>query len=304
MRAKLRANIILSLPNLLAYGFLDRTCNILCKKPSQLTKTGYFLELVLQLLYTLAEKKELLGASKYLQLTFVECVIDAPVCFRRKGTQLKSEFGKETYLLDKIPFEEQRVIDEFVDYWQTRHEPRDLATHIDKLPSIFGQHRVRSFFRQVYEDLRTDKRGEYMAFSASEFKRFLETTYSQQAQTPAERQAQVEAEAKRQAQAKANAERQAQAKKEREEYERWARADFDALGKEMAKATTRAELVELGRKRADLAPHTGISYVYENHCWNCKGHISSAIHAQCPVCKLYICSSCGSCLCGFLNHGD
>ncbi len=84
----------------------------------------------------------------------------------------------------------------------------------------------------------------------------------------------------------------------REENERKARADFDALGKEMVKATTRAELVELGRKRADLAAYTGVSYVYENHCWNCKKQISSAIDAQCSDCRFYICSSCGSCFCG------
>ena len=40
---------------------------------------------------------------------------------------MKSDFGRETYILDKIPFEAQRVIDEIVDYWQIRHEPRDLA---------------------------------------------------------------------------------------------------------------------------------------------------------------------------------
>jgi hypothetical protein len=62
--------------------------------------------------------------------------------------------------------------------------------------------------------------------------------------------------------------------------------------------TTRAEPVELGRQRADLAPHTGVSQVYERHCWNCKGHISSAICARCSVCGFYICSSCGSCFCG------
>jgi len=86
--------------------------------------------------------------------------------------------------------------------------------------------------------------------------------------------------------------------------QRKARADFDALGEEMAKATTRAKLVELGRKRAVLAPHTGVSYNYENHCWNCTAHISSAIHAQCPDCKFYICGSCGSCLCGYSNPFD
>src|SRR5207253_5994474 len=108
------------------------------------------------------------------------------------------------------------------------------------------------------------------------------------------RQVQAKAEAERQAQAKAEAEAKA---KEREEYKKRARANFDALGKEMANATTRAERVELGRNRAALAPYTGVSYVYENHCWNCKQPISSAINAQCLGCGFYICSSCGSCFC-------
>ena len=206
--------------------------------------------------------------------------------------------------MDKIPFEVQRVIDELVDYWQTRREPRDLAIHIDKLPSAWGHHRVRSFFRQIYEDLRTDQRSKYPTFFAST----LETEYSQRALTHDERQAQARAETERQIQAKAEAERQAKEKakaehraqtrtKKREESERRARADFDALGEEMAKATTRAELVELGRRRANLAPHTGFSYAYINHCWNCQKPISSDINAQCPKCRRYICSSCDSCFC-------
>lgn len=117
---------------------------------------------------------------------------------------------------------------------------------------------------------------------------FAERQARVRAQTQKDEEAVARAEAYRQARAKANAERQAQA-----------RADFDALGKEMAKATTRAERVELGRKRADLAPYTGFHHDYESHCWNCKMHISSAIHAQCPDCTYYICSNCNSCLCGF-----
>jgi len=214
--------------------------------------------------------------------------------------------------LDKIPFEEQRIIDELVKLWQTRYEPRDLAMHIDKLPSTLGRHIVRNFFRQVYEDLRTDKRSSYAtfsaslsivrdgrpmttdkcsnyaAFSASEFKRLLETEYSQWVQTHAEHQALAKADAEGQAQAKA---------KEREEYVRKARADFDALGKEMAKATSRAELVKLGRKRADLAQYIGVSSGdYESHCWrSCPSRISSAVHARCPACGWYICNNCSSC---------
>jgi hypothetical protein len=125
-----------------------------------------------------------------------------------------------------------------------------------------------------------------------------ETFAERQARVKAQTQAEMEAEARanvlRQARMQANAERQASAVAERQAR---ARAEFEALGKEIAKATTRAELVELGQKRADLAPYTGVSYVYTNHCWNCKEHISSDIHAQCSACRFYICSSCGSCLC-------
>jgi len=230
-------------------------------------------------------------------------------------TDYLSRLQQRGYALDKIPFEERRVIDELVQFWQTGYEPHDLVIHIDRICGSWGSGIGTSFFRQVYKELRTGERSKYAAFSAIEFKQFLEAEYSQQARIYAKRlaQAQAEAEAERQAQAKAEAERRvAEAKRRaeeakrqaraREEYERKARAEFDDLGKEMAKATTRAELVELGRKRADLAPHTGASYVYENYCWNCAAHISSAIHAQCPVCEFYICGSCGSCLCGFLNH--
>lgn len=185
--------------------------------------------------------------------------------------------------MDEIPFEERRVIGELVEFWQTHYAPRDLVKHIDRLFDSWGSGIGASFFQQVYEDLRTAKRSDYATFSASQFKRFLEVEYSQPAQTHAERLDRTKA-------------------KEREEHERRARADFDALGKEMAQATTRAELVTLGRKRAYLAPHTGVSYVYENHCWRCKEHISSAIHAQCPSCRFYICSSCGACLCGYVGR--
>ena len=207
--------------------------------------------------------------------------------------------------MDNIPYEARYIIDGLVKLCQTCFEPRDLDLFIRR-NGIDA-----SFFQQVYEDLHTDKRGKYTALSASEFKRFLEVEYGQQAKAHAEYRAQyldtwfnqAKAGAERRAQEKADAERQAQAKaKEREEYKKKARADFDALGKEMANATTRVELVELGRKRTELAPYTGVSYVYENHCWNCKAHISSAIHAQCPDCTFYICGSCGACLCGFLNY--
>lgn len=173
--------------------------------------------------------------------------------------------------MNKIPFEERHVIDELVEFWQTRCEPRDLLTHIaGTLTSGGGE--VTWFFAQVRQDLCSDKRSKYAACSASEFKQFLEDEYRRL--DPA------------------NTQRQAQ-----EERQKRARASFDALGKEMAKTATRAELVELGRKRANLAPHTGFSYAYINHCWNCKKPISSDINAQCPNCRFYICSSCDSCFC-------
>lgn len=191
-----------------------------------------------------------------------------------------------------MPSEARRVIDELVKFWQSSYEPHDLIIHIDRLTSTWGSGIGVTFFRQVYNDLRTGKRSNYAAFSALEFKQFLETEYSHQAQVHAEHQAIALT------QAKAEAERLAQAKaEEREESERRARANFDALGKEMEKATTREELVELGRKRAALAQFTGRHFVYKNHCWQCGGPISSEVHAWCPSCTFYICT-CGTCLCG------
>lgn len=201
--------------------------------------------------------------------------------------------------MDKIPFEEQRIIDELVGLWQTRYEPRDLLTHIRGTWKPGGGS-VTMFFAQVRQDLRTDKHSEYAASSTFEFRQFLEAEYRRldQANTERQAEAQAKAEAERKAQAIAE-EREEQERRARirEEHVRRARADFDALGNEMAKATTRAELVELGRKRADLAPYTGGSYVYENHCWKCHSDISSAIHARCRSCNWYICSLCGSCNC-------
>jgi hypothetical protein len=145
----------------------------------------------------------------------------------------------------------------------------------------------------VFEDLCADKRSKYAALSMSEFELFLRAEYRQQAKLHAERQAQAMA-------------------KEREEYERRvlahedrvrrARAEFDALGKEMAKATTRAELVDLERKRADLAQLTGDSYKYETVCWGCGGRISSGINARCRDCGWYICSNCDACGCGYHKY--
>lgn len=207
--------------------------------------------------------------------------------------------------MNEIPFEERRIIRELVELWQTHHEPRGLATHINRLPTYtaWGSGIGTSFFRQVYKDLCNDRRSSYIASSASEFERFLEAEYQQRAQKHAEPQAQAKAQAERLAQVeKEQAERLAQAQVEKEQAQARARAIFDALGKEMEKATTHAERVELGRKRDVLAPATGVFYVYESHCWKCKARISEAIHARCPDCGYYICGSCCSCLCGYTNE--
>ena len=196
--------------------------------------------------------------------------------------QPPNQENPQTNVLDNIPFEVQRIIDELVKLLQTHSEPSDLAMHVDTLPSTGGRHIVRNFFRQVYKDLRTDERSSYASFSASEFKILLETEYSQWVQGHPEHQAW----AKEDTQAKA---------KERDEYARKVRAEFDALGKQIAKATTRAELVKLGRRREDLAPYIGIKHPYESHCWNCPSRISSTIHVRCKVCRWFICYRCGSC---------
>src|SRR5438874_12604267 len=95
-----------------------------------------------------------------------------PAFSRREGKPLKLAIEKEIDVLDNIPFEERRVIDELVELWQTCYEPRDLLTHIAGTWKPGGG-RVTWFFAQVHQDLRTDKRSKYAAFSASEFKRFL-----------------------------------------------------------------------------------------------------------------------------------
>ena len=173
--------------------------------------------------------------------------------------------------MDNIPLEEQLVIDELVELWQTpSNEPRDLVAHINGLSGPWGSGLGARFVWQVYENLRTGKRNRYSISTASEFKRFLEAKYSQHTQAPAK-------------------------PSECKEDEWRAKADFDDLGREMAKAPTRAELIELGRKREKLAPYTGSKHYYENVCWCCHSDISSTIHARCPDCRWYICSNCGSC---------
>lgn len=186
--------------------------------------------------------------------------------------------------MDRIPSDVQQVIDELVKFQHTRREPNMLAKHLNWLPQG-GNGVGAKFFREIYDILRTDA-DQLKHYSESEFKQNLKEEYHQLAE--AERQA----EAERRAWWREEFERLT---KEKDDHKKKARAEFDALGKEMAKATTHAKLVELGRKRVKLAPYTGFSYVYENHCWQCHTHISSKIHARCPECRWYICSSCSSC---------
>lgn len=121
--------------------------------------------------------------------------------------------------------------------------------------------------------------------------------------TYAERQARVREQAKRDEEATVKARAMRQAHKEAiaevlsqaKANQAQAKADFDALGELMAETTDRTELLRLGRERANLAPYTGNSYVYMNHCWRDHTPISSEIDARCPYCRWYICSTCGSC---------
>lgn len=207
--------------------------------------------------------------------------------------------------MGNIPLEYQLVIDELVEFWQTHYEPRNLMEHAH---STFRQgcDSLTFFFLTVRDDLRTDKRSKYTASSALEFRQFLEVEYRRLYQLCAERQAeaQAKAEAERLAQMKAENERQAQIRAEKErlaqmkpENEKRARADFDALGKLMAKATDRKEIMELARKREDLAPYIGILHPYENVCWKCHHRVSSTIHLRCLKCRWLVCSICGSCKC-------
>jgi hypothetical protein len=191
--------------------------------------------------------------------------------------------------LDEIPFEERRAIDELVGLWQTRSETRDLLAHI-RVTWKPGAGRVTSFFAQVRQDLLTDKHSKYTASSTFEFRQFLEAEYCRLDQLNTVRQAQAIAEAKRLAEAKAKA-------KEREENQRWLRAYFDGIDKEMANTNDRKERFELGLKREAIAPYTGVLYDYDRHCKNCFVGISSAINPRCPNCKGYICLKCECCFC-------
>ena len=40
---------------------------------------------------------------------------------------------------------------------------------------------------------------------------------------------------------------------------------------------------------------------YVNFCWNCKADIDSDVNKRCPVCRMFICSRCGSCFCNKIN---
>lgn len=75
--------------------------------------------------------------------------------------------------------------------------------------------------------------------------------------------------------------------------------EFEALGKRMQVANSRAELVQLSRRRAKVAHFTGREFVYHTRCWKCNARISHDIHARCRTCHRYICGSehCGACEC-------
>jgi hypothetical protein len=147
-----------------------------------------------------------------------------------------------TDVLDNIPFAERRVIHALVVFWQyTRYSDLNQVRPSPRILELIDRCRIGiNFFRQVYRDLCSDRRIKYVGFSESEFKQFLVIEYNQPF-------------VEHQAQARANQEQ--------------ARADFDALGEEMAKTTDRKERIELGRRREVLAPFTGRTFVYQNHCW-------------------------------------
>ena len=75
--------------------------------------------------------------------------------------------------MNKIPFEEQRVIDELVDFWQTRKEPSDITTHINDTKHSTG-YNTYSFFKSLYDDLQHGKRKVFTRMSPSEVKISLE----------------------------------------------------------------------------------------------------------------------------------
>jgi hypothetical protein len=201
---------------------------------------------------------------------------------------------------DNIPFEEQCLIDELVEFWRTHDEPRDLDTHLRGTLKP-GHYSAAWFLFEVRDDLRTDKHSKYAASSTFEFRQFLEAKYRRVAKPYLERLArdrafdEAQAETERQARVKAEA-------KEREENQRWLRDYSDDIRKEMAKTTDREKRIELGLKLNAITPYTGVSYVPERHCKNCSTGISSAINPRCPSCKGYICLNCLSCFCDLGNE--
>lgn len=46
-------------------------------------------------------------------------------------------------------------------------------------------------------------------------------------------------------------------------------------------------------------PARGLGAGYENHCWRCSAHISSADLCRCRRCHWYVCRSCEACGCGY-----
>lgn len=190
--------------------------------------------------------------------------------------------------MDNIPLEVQLLINELVEFWQTNNEAQGLIDRIRSAP-FQGCLNLTFFFLSVRNDLRKDKPSRYYAASsASEFKQLLEDEYRIRYQMFIDGK-------KVEAQAKVKAERQEREKTRiQEERQRRARAEFDALGRQMRQATSRADRVKLARKREELAQYTGDAYINDKWCWNCRHDISSAINAKCH-CGWYICGYCDSC---------
>lgn len=78
--------------------------------------------------------------------------------------------------MDNIPSEDQLVINELVEFWQTHNEPHKLTAHIRGTLKQ-GCTSLTSFFAKVRDDLRADKHSTYAASSASEFRAFLGAEY-------------------------------------------------------------------------------------------------------------------------------
>ena len=57
---------------------------------------------------------------------------------------------------------------------------------------------------------------------------------------------------------------------------------------------TRSQVVRMGSSSED-----DYNRSYENHCWNCREHISSDFEEYCDDCEMFICSNCGECMCRY-----